>query len=82
MHKSKYPIGTVLRVSIQNPLEFSPDDIKRYIQLSKKDYFIRTAIENAELKSIRRNIAHKIGLSDLDPTQLEIDGNTLVMTIH
>ena len=82
MHKSKYPKGTVLRVSTQNPLEFSTDDIERYIQLSQKDYCTRKGIENAELQSIRRNIAHKIGLPDLDPNHIEIYGNTLVITIH
>ena len=76
MHFSKYPKGTILEVSIENPHEFSVKDINRYLQLVEKPYL--TKGEQAEFIRIRRAMANAIQCTDCN---IEIDGSMLLITV-
>ena len=58
MRFSKYPKDTIIEVSIDDPKEFSVDDITRYIQLNEKFYLNKE--EKAEMLRIKRAMANSI----------------------
>ena len=75
MRFSKYPKDSILEVSIDDPKEFSVDDITRYIQLNEQFYLNNE--EKAEMLRIKRAMANSIKCTDCN---IEVAGSTLYIT--
>ena len=75
MRFSKYPKDTIIEVSIDDPKEFSVDDITRYIQLNEQFYLNKE--EKAEMLRIKRAMANSIQCTDCN---IEVAGSTLYIT--
>ena len=63
MRFSKYPSGTILEVSAENPDKFPVKDIERFIQLDT--YLYHNKQEEAEYIRIRRSFAKIVGCPDV-----------------
>ena len=76
MRFSNYPKGTILEVTVENPREFSVNDIIRYLELAEKPLLNNE--EWADQNRVRRAIANTIKCTDCN---IEIQDNTLFITV-
>lgn len=77
MRFSKYPSGTKFEVTVDFPLMFSSDDIKRYLELA--NMICLNKQEQSELIRIRRSIAKAVDCNDVE---IIVSGEVLIVHLY
>ena len=76
MRFSKYPKGTVFEVSVDNPKEFSVEDIQKYLELSNCGCLDKQ--HWSEFISVKRSLANAVGCPDAN---IKVCDDTLIITL-